>query len=288
MTSSSHSQKFSNVSIEGVKNYWNQRPCNIRHSTKPTGTKDYFEEIAKRKFFVEPHLLDFANYDKYKGKKVLEIGCGLGVSAIHFALAGAEVTAVDLSEKSIDIAKKNAQSMGVGDQIKFFQGNAESLHTFLPDEKYDLIYSFGVIHHTPYPDILIDSAKTFLQSKGEFKVMVYYRYSWKVFWILVKYGKGKFWKLSDLIARYSEAQTGCPITYVYSKKSARKLFESKSYKIQSTTVDHIFPYRIADYVHYRYIKVWYFRLMPKSLFRFLEKKIGWHLCITATHERALD
>lgn len=287
MSSYNHSQKFSKVSVDCVKNYWNQRPCNIKHSTEEIGTKKYFEEIAKRKFFVEPHILDFASYSNYKGKRVLEIGCGLGVSAICFALAGAKVTAIDLSEKSIDIAKKNAESMGVADKIKFLQGNAECLHEFLPEEKYDLIYSFGVIHHTPCPDTVIDRARYFLTPQGEFKIMVYYRYSWKVFWIFVKYGRLNFWKLSDLIARYSEAQTGCPITYAYSKRSAARLFVNKGLKVKSMTIDHIFPYRIPDYLQYKYVKVWYFRFLPKSVFRFLEKTFGWHLCLTAINQGKL-
>ena len=284
MSSYNHSQKFSEVPIDNVKSYWDERPCNLRHSTEAIGSKKYFQEIEKRKFFVEPHIVDFANYPSFKGKKVLEIGCGLGVSAINFALAGAEVTALDLSQKSIDIAEQNAEAMGVGDKIKFLQGNGESLTDILPNEKYDLIYSFGVIHHTPRPDVVVEQAKKYLSPNGQFKIMVYYRYSWKVFWILVKYGKFKFWELSGLIARYSEAQTGCPITYVYSKKSARKFVEDKGLKVKSIEIDHIFPYRIADYIEYKYVKVWYFRFLPKFIFRFLEKKLGWHLCLTAINE----
>jgi len=283
MSSYQHSKTFSNKSIENVKDYWNKRPCNLRHSQAEVGTEKYFQEISMRKFFVEPHLIDFADFSSLKGKKVLEIGCGLGAATINFAKAGAEVTALDLSQKSIDIAKKNAESMGVADQIQFMQGNAEKLSEFLPEKKYDLIFSFGVIHHSPHPDVIVEEAKMYLAPGGQFKVMVYYRYSWKVFWILAKYGKFQFWRLSDLIARHSEAQTGCPVTYAYSKKSAAKLFENKGFKVKSIDIDHIFPYRIADYVKYRYVKVWYFRILPKSVFRFLEKKFGWHLCLTATN-----
>lgn len=282
MSSYEHSKKSSDKPIQNVKKYWNDRPCNLRHSQKEVGSKEYFEEIAKRKFLVEPHLPDFADFASMKGKKVLEIGCGLGAASINFAKAGAEVTAVDLSQKSIDVAKKNAESMGVSDKIKFYQGNAETLSGFVPEEKYDLIFSFGVIHHTPHPDRIVEELKEFLAPKGQIKIMVYYRHSWKVLWILAKYGKFKFWKLSELIAKYSEAQTGCPVTYAYSKKSARELFEQKGFKVNAVEIDHIFPYRIPDYVQYRYVKVWYFRFLPRTVFRFLERKFGWHLCLTAS------
>lgn len=282
MTSYQHSKEFIEVPIQNIQNYWNHRPCNIQHSNQLIGTKEYFEEIAARKFFVEPHLSTFADFSSMKGKKVLEIGCGIGTVAINFALAGADVTTVDLSEKSIEIAKKNAGAVGVRDKIQFFQGNAEKLSEFLPKKQYDLIFSFGVIHHTPRPENVVQEFKKYLAPKGKVKVMVYYRYSWKVFWILARYGKFKFWQLSKLIARYSEAQTGCPVTYAYSQKNVRRLMEDKGFCVENIDIDHIFPYRISDYKQYRYIKVWYFRFLPKRVFRFLEKKFGWHLCLTAS------
>ncbi len=286
MNNYQHSKNFSEVPIQNVKTYWNNRPCNLRHSLNEVGTKEYFEDIEARKFFVEPHILKLADFPNAKGKKVLEIGCGLGVCSINFAKAGARVTAVDLSQKSIDIAKKNAESMGVADKIQFFHGNAEKLSEFLPTQQYDIIFSFGVMHHTPHPENIIKEVKKYLAPKGKFKVMVYHRNSWKVFWILLKYGKFQFWKLSNLIARYSEAETGCPVTYAYSKKSVSNLFKKNDFEISSLWVDHIFPYRIPDYIKYKYVKVWYFRYLPRSLFRFLEKKIGWTLCLTA--QRNLD
>lgn len=276
-----HPETFNEIPIDSVKNYWNNRPCNLRHSKETPGTKKYYEEIEARKFFVEPHLPELADFKSAKGKKVLEIGCGLGVCSINFAKAGAKVTAIDLSQKSIDIAKQNAEAAGVQDNIQFFQGNAEKLSEWLPEEKYDIVFSFGVIHHSPHPEKIIQEVKKFLKPKGIFKVMVYHRYSWKVLWILFRYGKLQFWKLSQLIAQYSEAQTGCPITYSYTKNEAKELFEENGYHLSSLYVDHIFPYKISEYVNYRYVKVWYFRILPKKVFRFLERCFGWTICLTA-------
>lgn len=284
MVSTQHPQTFTTVPIDHVKTYWNNRPCNLRHSKKDPGTKEYYEEIESRKFFVEPHILKFADFPSAKGKKVLEIGCGLGVCSINFAKAGAEVTAIDLSQKSIDIAKKNAEAVGVGDKINFFQGNAEELSSWLPKEKYDIVFSFGVIHHSPHPEKIIQEVKKYMKPKGIFKVMVYHRYSWKVLWILFRYGKMQFWKLSKLIAKYSEAQTGCPITYSYSRKEAREVFETNGYTIDSLWVDHIFPYKISEYVKYNYVKVWYFRILPNKVFRALERLFGWTVCLTASNK----
>ena len=71
---------------------------NIRHSSKEIGTKEYFEEVAKRKYLVEPHIIDFANFENYKNKKVLEVGCGIGTAAQSFVENGAIYTGIDLTE----------------------------------------------------------------------------------------------------------------------------------------------------------------------------------------------
>jgi 2-polyprenyl-3-methyl-5-hydroxy-6-metoxy-1,4-benzoquinol methylase len=274
---------FADVPIQAVKDFWNRRPCNFKHSYAPLGTKEYFEEVAKRKFFVEPHLLDFADFPSMQGKKVLEIGCGLGTTAVLFARAGAEkVTAVDVSERSLEIAKQQAAVNGVSDRMAFFLANAEELSKSIPEEKYDLIFSFGVIHHTPHPERVLNELRGYLKPDGRLKIMVYYRYSWKSLWILFKYGRLKFWNLSQLIATHSEAQTGCPITYTYTKREGRALLESKGFRVHRIQIDHIFPYRIPDYMQHRYVKIWYFRFMPRWMFHFLERQFGWHLCMTAS------
>ncbi len=112
--------------------------------------------------------------------------------------------------------------------------------------------------------------------------MVYHRYSWKALEILLREGQGAFWNFSDLLQRHSEAQTGSPVTYSYSRRSVRELL--RGFAVESVVVDHIFPYRIPDYLQYRYVKVWYFRYLPPSIFRWLESRLGWHLCVEAHFE----
>lgn len=275
------STNFAEVSIEKVQDYWNARPCNIRHSTAEIGTKEYFDQVEWRKYFVEPHIPAFAEFDKWRGKKVLEIGCGIGTDTMNFARAGAQVTAVDLSVESLKLAKKRAEVFGLSDRINFYEVNAERLSEYIPAEKYDLVYSFGVVHHSPHPEKIIAQVRdNFVHADSTLKLMVYYRYAWKVFWLLMKEGKGTFWKLDEHIARSSEAQTGCPVTYSYTKKTIHDLLGA-GFKAEDVFVDHIFPYRIPDYVKYEYVKEWYFRYLPEKAFRALERKFGWHLCVTA-------
>src|SRR6267143_4247758 len=150
---------FHNVPLEAVQTYWNARPCNLRHSTKPIGTAEYFNEVEWRKYLVEPHIPRFAEFERWRGKKVLEIGCGIGTDTINFARHGAYVTAVDLSDKSLEVARRRASVYELLDRIKFYQGNSEELSRFLPVERYDLVYSFGVIHHTPHPGAVLDELR---------------------------------------------------------------------------------------------------------------------------------
>jgi len=268
-------------SIENVGRFWDRRPCNIRHSRKSVGTKEYFDEVESRKYFVEPHIPRFAEFPRWRNKKVLEIGCGIGTDTISFARCGAHVTAVDLSGKSIEIARRRAEVYGLSQRIQFYQGNAEELASFIPLEPHDLIYSFGVIHHTPQPERVIAQMRHYARPGSAVKIMVYHRYAWKVLWVLMTYGKGRFWRMAELVAKHSEAQTGCPITYTYSRKGISDMLERHGFRAKDIWVDHVFPYRISDYIQYRYVKEWYFRMMPVPVFRWFERHFGWHLCVTA-------
>jgi SAM-dependent methyltransferase len=267
--------------IAAVQGFWDRRPCNIRHSPREVGTREYFDEVEQRKYFVEPHILRFAEFERWGGKRILEIGCGIGTDTINFARHGARVTAVDLSKRSLDIALQRANVYGLKERIQFIHADAEELVKAIPIEPYDLIYALGVIHHTPDPERVIQQMTFYTAPGSMVKIMVYHRYSWKVFWILLKYSRGKFWRIADLIAQHSEAQEGCPITFTFRKSDIERLLNRHGFKVREIWIDHIFPFRVSDYARYRYTKEWYFRWMPRRLFRWMERTWGWHLCVTA-------
>jgi 2-polyprenyl-3-methyl-5-hydroxy-6-metoxy-1,4-benzoquinol methylase len=264
--------------IEDVKKYWNGRPCNIRHSPKLLGTREYFAEVEARKYFVEPHIPKFANFREWTGKDVLEIGCGIGTDSVNFARAGANLTIVELSNESLAMTRLRLELEGL--HAELINGNAEHLDELIPaGKKFDLVYSFGVIHHTPHPERVIAGIAHRLKPTGEVRIMVYARYSWKVLWIYARYIWREPWNWHRLPSKYSEAEIGSPVSYIYSKPQARALL--RGFEILSLSKDHIFPYRIPDYVQYRYVRNWYFRWMPGGLFRWLERRLGWHMLITA-------
>lgn len=252
-------------SIDTVQSFWNNRPCNIRHSNKQVGTKEYFDEVEKRRYFVEPHILPFANFDNWRGKKVLEIGCGIGTDAVNFARAGADYYGVELSEESLNICKERFKVFGL--KGLFLNCNAENLENFLSENDFDLIYSFGVIHHTPNPQRIFQQLSKFLKKNGELRVMLYNKDSWKAMMIEAGFDQ-------------PEAQYGCPIAFSYSQDEIPNLITNQ-FEIKNITKAHIFPYKIEKYKNYIYEKEDWIEAMPPEIFRVMEKKLGWHMLISA-------
>lgn len=251
--------------IETVRKYWNDRPCNIRHSKLEVGTREYFDEVEARKYKVEPHIPAFANFDAYKGKRVLEIGCGIGTDALNFARAGADYTGTDLSKESLELCQKRFEVFGHKGRFKCL--DAEELAQHFEGEKFDLIYSFGVIHHSPNPDKIIDQVAKLLADDGEFKMMLYAKNSWKTAMI-------------DDGFDQPEAQFGCPIAFSFNENDVKELLGDK-FEITDLYQDHIFPYSIPEYKNHEYKLQPWFEAMPDGMLRALEKKFGWHMMITS-------
>jgi len=251
--------------MEQIINYWNKQPCNIKHSSYEVGTRVYFEEVEKRKYFVESHIPTFAEFEKWKGKKVLEIGCGIGTDAVNFAKHGADYTGIELSNVSLELTKKRFDVFGLTGA--FFNIDAQDLDALSRvGRDFDLIYSFGVIHHSPNPQKIIDNCLQLLKPDGGIlKLMVYAENSWKK--IMIDSGLDQY-----------EAQSNCPVAYTYTNDQIyRMLHQFRNIDIWQT---HIFPYKIPEYKQYVYKKEDWFEHMSEEMFRGLEQRLGWHLCIT--------
>ena len=251
------------VTIDDVRTYWDDRPCNVKHSKKEVGTKEYFDEVERKRYTAEPHIPPFAGFSSTKGKKVLEVGCGMATEGINYARAGATYTGTDLSIESLDLAKKRFKVYN--NKGNFYLGNSEELSSFVPVETYDLIYSFGVIHHSPHPEKIISEIKKYMNKDSTLKIMLYASESWKNYMIEAGYDQ-------------PEAQYGCPIANTYTKDEVRKLLDGFDVTIEQY---HIFPYQIEPYKRGEFVKQPWFEAMPDEIFEVLKKNLGWHLLITA-------
>ena len=263
------------VHVSEVEEFWDARPCNVRHSKKSVGTKEYFDEVESRKYFVEPHIPVFAEFSKWKGKKVLEIGCGIGTDSINFAKAGADVTCVELSDTSLDLCKRRFSVYGL--KATFYKANAEELSKVVPIEDYDLIYSFGVLHHTPSPENSVNEIKKYMKKDTEVRIMMYARMSYKTLYFYLKHGYKFNFSIKKTIEYFAEAQLNCPVAYTYTKKELVKLLED--FIVVDIYKDHIFQYDIEEYINHKYKKTILFRYLPNSIIRFLERNLGWHTMV---------
>jgi hypothetical protein len=248
---------FADVPIERVREFWDRAPCNIRHSNKTVGTREYFDEVEQRKYFVEPHIPGFVN----------------------FARAGAHVTVVELSDRSAALARKRLQVYGLGDRVTIHVGNAEELPEILPHQSFDLVYSFGVIHHSPHPRWIVEHCREYMTRQSELRLMVYSRVSYKLFSMMKEEGMWDMARIDELIARRSEAQTGCPVTYTYHDESARKLLDG--FAISEMRKAHIFTWDVDAYKRHEYVKAPEWADVNDDDLAVLERELGWHLLIRA-------
>ncbi len=250
--------------IGSVRKYWDKSPCNIRHSPAPVGTREWADAVEARKYFVESHLPAFAEFEKWRGKKVLELGLGIATDAVNFARAGADYYGLELSKQSLDIASERFAVFGL--RGKFFLWNAEDDIAQILPGPFDLVYSFGVLHHTPNPRRVLDAVHKLMTSDSELRLMLYAANSWKA--AMIEAGLDQ-----------PEAQAGCPIAKTYTHDEIRDLLHG--FDILELRQTHIFPYNVDKYRTYEYVKEPWFAAMPPQMFNALERRFGWHTLIRA-------
>ena len=273
--------EMSDSKINDVYKYWNDRPCNVRHSNKSQDSVEYFDEVAAKKFRVESNKHEFLALEKWKGKRVLELGCGLGTDAVQFAKAGASVVCVDLTDSGIALCRTNFELHGLSGE--FFIGDIEKLDEILPasyKNSFDLIYSFGVIHHTPNPSNVFRQIPQFLAPSGEVRCMLYSRFSYKLFWLMDMYDSWKFSDVDSLVQNYSEAQSGCPVTYTFTFDEVKKILEPEL-EVVNIWKDHIFIWNIEKYKQNIFEPDAPFKDVNPAYLRAMEKELGWHTMFIA-------
>lgn len=210
--------------IECVKEFWNEASCG-EDLYLAEQTKEGYLAQSRERYRLEPYILDFANFRGYEGKKVLEIGLGLGADHQNFAEAGAKLTGIDLTERSVKHTQKRMELMGLNSTVE--QGNAEALN--IKDESFDLVYSWGVLHHSPNTPQCIKEVYRVLKAGGKTKIMIYYKYSFVGLMLWARYGllKGKpLTTLEKIYADYLES----PGTKAYSKTEAKAIFTNAGFK----------------------------------------------------------
>lgn len=161
--------------IDAIERYWNSRIHDLDMTDQPVGSREFFDELHDYRFDKLHYLPRLVGFDGYRGRRLLEVGCGIGTDLVRFAQGGAIVTGVDLSETAIELAEKNFQLHGVtAHDLRV--ANAEALP--YPDDSFDVVYGHGVVQYTSDPARLIRECARVLRPGGEAIFMVYNRVSW--------------------------------------------------------------------------------------------------------------
>ena len=248
-----------------IKDYWNNQPCNVRHSKNPPGSLEFFQDVSARRYRVEPHIPEFAGFHLWQGRQVLEIGPGIGSDAAEFARNGADYYAIDYSDESVKLAQQRFKVEEL--EGTFICGDASDPDAYESLPKMDLVYSYGVIHHFPAIDRIIDNVYNILKPGGEFRFMVYAKNSWKQ--AMINRGLDQY-----------EAQAGCPYAKSYSKDDILDLLGSK-FHLERLRQDHCFMYNVDAYKQGRYELEPWFEAMPEAMREAVKEYLGWHLLVKA-------
>jgi SAM-dependent methyltransferase len=208
---------------------------------------------------------EFAGFHLWQGKRVLEIGCGIGTDAAEFARNGADYTAIDISDKTIELAQQRFKVEGL--EGKFICGDASDATIYKNLGKFDLVYSCGVMHHFPRINEMISNAHGALLPQGELRFLVYAKNSWK--YAMIRKGLDQF-----------EAQAGCPFAQVYSNEDIYQLLDGK-FQIERLRQAHCFMYNVEAYKQGRYELEPWFAVMPEEMREAIKEYLGWQLLVKA-------
>jgi ubiquinone/menaquinone biosynthesis C-methylase UbiE len=271
----SHRGELSDEFKRRAREQWTGDPCGAdvaRHLE--FGTREYFDQIEDYRYKVYARWMKAdLPFSDYKGKRLLEIGCGTGTDLLQFARNGADVTGVDLTPRSIEIARKRFEVYGLRGQ--FLLADAENLA--FPDESFDAVYSFGVLHHTPDTQKAIGEVHRVLKPGCTATIMLYNKSSF-LYWgpIILKRGllQRELFKMSaeEIMSRDAEySETGArPLVKAYTPAETRRMFSQfAKCEISVRQLNRTDMGRAG-------------RLFSDGAIYWLERKFGWNLIITAT------
>jgi ubiquinone/menaquinone biosynthesis C-methylase UbiE len=188
-----------------VRAFWDSSPNQLKIGRSPAGTEPFFREIDTHRYTWEWHLRETVRFRDYAGQRVMELGCGLGSDGASFAAAGARYVGVDLSLVSLGIAARRPALRG-----RLVCGDGERLP--FRDGAFDAVYSYGVIHHTPQTESVVDEFFRVLVAGGRAVVMIYHKTSywwlrcrlWSLVFYVLRFDAG-VWAVHAITGRSVEA-----------------------------------------------------------------------------------
>jgi ubiquinone/menaquinone biosynthesis C-methylase UbiE len=290
----------SNIKTQ-VQKFWQRSPCDSWFTDEARGTPAFYRSLDLHRYKVHRQLQSAVRFEETSGLRVLEIGCGCGSEAERFARAGAHYTAVDLTNAAVSITRRRFQLANL--EGRFVQGDAETLP--FADGSFDLVYSHGVLHHTPDTPQTIREVHRVLSPGGRAVVMLYYRDSFnyhvnlgmvrrlrahllrtelgirlaRTIWRetdkdlrrhaeLIRQNPGSYLEMQNMLNRNTDGPDN-PLSQVFSKASAQRMFWQ--FKNVKTEIMFWSPNWLPGIG----------KLLPHSVEDRLASHWGWHLWIYA-------
>jgi ubiquinone/menaquinone biosynthesis C-methylase UbiE len=158
-----------------VREYWNSRIHDLEMTDKPVGTLEFFDDLDDYRFDKLAYLPQVVDFNGFRGRRLLEIGCGIGTDLVRFARGGARVAGVDLSDTALRLARQNLALHGFRDTV-FALADGAALP--VPDASVDAVYAHGVLQYAAEPRKIVGEAARVLRPGGTAVFMVYNRVSW--------------------------------------------------------------------------------------------------------------
>ena len=157
-----------------VHAYWNKASCGTEYTHNKKFSKEYFEDIEQFRYKVEPEIFSFAQFTRFHGKKLLEVGIGAGTDFLQWVRAGTQAHGIDLTQEAIDNVKQRLALYDLSaEEIRV--ADAEALP--YADNYFDVVYSHGVIHHSPNTIKCLEEIIRVAKPGGCVKIMIYNRHS---------------------------------------------------------------------------------------------------------------
>jgi SAM-dependent methyltransferase len=221
-----------NEALLSVHDFWNRASCGEDLYLHGQDKSGYVTQMRKR-YELEPFLEAFANPGGTRNRDVLEVGVGLGADHQLFAEAGARLTGIDLTERAVEHVRQRFQLFGLRSDLRV--ADAERLP--FADESFDVVYSWGVLHHSPDTPRAVREVRRVLRRGGDARVMIYHRHSLIGYMLWLRYAllAGKPWRsLADVFDNHLES----PGTKAYSIAEARELFAGFAHVSIRTVLTH--------------------------------------------------
>jgi ubiquinone/menaquinone biosynthesis C-methylase UbiE len=257
-----------------AREQWTGDPCGAVHGKHEFGTREFFDTVERHRYTeYAPWMPQLMGFDKFRDARLLEIGCGMGTDLLQFARGGACCVGIDLTPRSIEITRHRFRLYNAGGAFMISDGE----HLPFRDESFDVVYSNGVLHHTPDTAGAISEVHRVLRPGGTAKVMLYHRNSLN-YWFDIVLRRGvlradflRGRSVAEIMSRVVEFSDhdARPLVKVYSRKEARalfSLFKSVTIEVEQLTRAEL-----------RFLSP----LVSESMFERLRKRIGWNVIVTA-------